>query len=165
MKKFLLIILFLVSSRVLACDCDPPDITEKFVQSEFVADVTIIKIYPNEKNERGYKADIKINKLYKGEPIKSVHVYGRSDHKFQSSCDILIPVDTQLIAYARKNKNGNYGIGMCSGLLYLNGTTPQRKKREVEILEMFKSKEIDFTDKISYGKKGHLEKNWVNSEV
>ena len=159
MKNILQITIFLFSIGVFACDCDPPKITEKYIESEFVANVTIIKIYPNQKNEQGYKADIKINELFKGEQLKSIYIYGRSDNGIGTSCDIYIPVNTKLIAYARKNKDGNFGIGMCSGLLYLNKTNQKRQKRELEILKTFKTKNINFTDKISYREKAKLHKN------
>lgn len=159
MKKILQITIFLFSIGVFACDCDEPKITEKFIESEFVANVTILKIYPNQKNEQGYKADIKINELYKGEQLKSIYVYGRSDNGIGSSCDIYIPTNTKLVAYARKNKDGNFGIGMCSGLLYLNKTNQNRQKRELDILRTFKENKINRTDKISYREKSKLNKN------
>lgn len=158
MKKILQITIFLFSIGIFACDCDPPKITEKYTQSDFVANVTIIKIYPNQKNEHGYRADIKINELYKGDRLKSIYVYGRSDNGIGTSCDIYIPENTNLIAYASKNKDGNYGIGMCSGLLYLNKTNQKRQKRKLDILETFKSKNINFTDKISYRENAKLHK-------
>jgi hypothetical protein len=61
MKNILQITIFLFSIGVFACDCSEPKITEKYIESEFVANVTILKIYPNEKNEKGYKANRKIN--------------------------------------------------------------------------------------------------------
>ncbi len=158
MKKILQITIFLFSIGVFSCDCNPPKITEKYIQSDFVANVTIIKIYPNQKNEQGYRADIKINELYKGDQLKSIYVYGRSDNRIGTSCDIYIPENTNLIVYASKNKDGNYGIGMCSGLLYLNKTNQKQQKRELDILKTFKSKNINFTDKINYREKAKLHK-------
>ena len=170
MKSILHILIFLFSIGVFACDCDRPKITEKYVQSEFVANVTILKIYPNQKNEEGYKADIKINELYKGEKLKSIYVYGRSDNRIGGSCDIHIPVNTKLIAYARKNRNGNYSIGKCSGIMYLDYSAIYRKKtlknkkelkrqiRETEILKTLKEKEIFYTNKIYFREKAKLHK-------
>ncbi|MGZ0017538.1 hypothetical protein [Yeosuana sp. AK3] len=155
MKKILQIFIILISPFAFACDCDEPKITEKYIESEFVADVTIIKIYPNQRNEGGYRANIKINELFKGERLKSIYVYGRSDNGIGTSCDIYIPVNTKLIAYARKNKEGNFAIGMCSGIFYLNEYN-KRQKREFEILRTFKSNNIKFTDKISYREKSTL---------
>jgi hypothetical protein len=159
MKNILQIIIFLFSIGVFACDCDEPKITEKYIESEFVANVTILKIYPNQKNEQGYKADIKINELFKGERLKSIYIDGRSDNGIGSSCDIYIPVNTRLVAYARKNKDENFEIGMCSGLLYLNKTNQKRQKRELEILKTLKENKVNRTDKITYLEKSKLRKN------
>lgn len=76
-----------------------------------------------------------------------------------SSCSIFIPKNTELIIYAQKNNNGKYTIGMCSGLLYLKKNNLQKQVRELDILQMFKSKGIKFTDKIIYREKGTLSKN------
>ncbi|MCH2194454.1 hypothetical protein [Kordia sp.] len=167
-KKILQITFLLFSIQAFACDCDPLNITEKYTQSDFVANVTILKIYPNQENEQGYRADIKINELFKGKPLKSIYVYGRSDNGIGSSCDIHIPANTKLIAYARKNDSGKFGIGMCSGIMYLDYSAIYKKKtsknkkelkrqiRELEILKIFKSKNIKFTDKINYREKAKL---------
>ena len=168
MKKILQLIIFLFSIGISACDCDPPKITEKYIESDFVANVTIIKIYPNKKNEQGYKADIQINELFKGERLKSIYIYGRSDNGFGTSCDIFIPINTKLIAYARKNIDGNYGIGMCSGIMYLeysrffkkktlkNKRELEKENRELEILKTFQDKNIKYTSKIRYSEKSKL---------
>jgi hypothetical protein len=156
MKKILLILIFLFSVGIFACDCDEPSITEKYIQSDFVANVTILKIYPNQKGEKGYRADIKINELFKGEILKSIYVYGQSNNGIGTSCDIFIPENTKLIAYARKNSDGNFGIGMCSGLLYLNKDNFKNAIRELEILKVFKTENIRFTDKIDYREKSNL---------
>jgi len=168
MKKILQITIFIFSIGIFACDCDPPSITEKYIESDFVANVTIIKIYPNKKNEQGYRADIRINELFKGESLKSIYVYGRSDNGFGTSCDIYIPENRKLIAYARKNKDGNFGIGMCSGIMYLDYSkffkkmTPKSKRelekenREIEILNKFKEKKIEFTSIIKFREKSKL---------
>ncbi|WP_238528668.1 hypothetical protein U8527_07485 [Kordia algicida OT-1] len=163
-------LIFLVSSfYATACSCDPPSITEKYVQSDFVANVTIVKIYPNEKNKELYRADIKINKLYKGDQLKSIYVAGNNGG-IGSSCSIFIPAKTKLIAYARKNADGKYTIGMCSGLLYIDYSGSYRKKtrknarqmknqrRELTILELFKKKNIQYTSKIQFREKAVLHK-------
>lgn len=158
MKKILQITIFIISIGTYACVCDQPSITEKYSQSDFVANIKIIKIYKNKGSKELYKVDIQIRDLYKGEKLKSIYVAGRSDGRMGSSCAIFIPENIELIAYARKNKNGEYIIGMCSGLLYLNNRYPTQKNRELEILEMFQAKDIDFTNKIDYQEKATLSK-------
>lgn len=158
MKNILQITIFLFSIGVYACTCDDPKITEKYIESDFVAKAVIVKNYKNESSKELYKADIIINQLFKGEKLKSIYVAGRSDGGMGSSCSIFIPENTELIIYARKNKDGKYSIGICSGLLYLNNLNIKRQKRELNILKMFKSKKIEFTDKITYREKAKLYK-------
>ena len=158
MKKILQITIFLFSIGVFACTCDDPKITEKFIESDFVAKARIIKNYKNESSRELYKADIIISELFKGEKLKSIYVAGRSDGGMGSSCAIFIRENTELIIYARKNKDGKYSIGMCTGLLYLNNRNIKRQQRELNILKMFNSKNIKFTDKINYREKAKLHK-------
>jgi len=159
MKKILQITIFLFSIGIFACTCDDPKVTEKFIESDFVAKARIVKNYKNESSRELYKADIVISELFKGNELKSIYVAGRSDGGIGSSCAIFIPENTELIVYARKNKDGKYSVGMCSGLLYLNKRNIKRRKRELDILKMFKSKNIDFTDKINYREKAKLHKD------
>jgi hypothetical protein len=158
MKKILQIIIFLFSIGIFACTCEVPKITEKYIESDFVAKARIIKNYKNETSKELYKADLIITELFKGEIQSSIYVAGRSDGKKGSSCAIFIPENTELIIYARKDKDGKYVIGMCSGLLYLNNRNYKRQKRELDILKMFKSQNINFTDKINYREKAKLNK-------
>ena len=154
MKKILQIFIILISPFAFACDCDEPSITEKYIQSEFVADVTIIKIYKNKKDSQGYKADIKINHLYKGSMQKSIYVDGRSDNQIGTSCDIFIPEGKRFIAYARKDKQNNLSVGMCSGILYFDQSYRNRIDREIKILETLEAKNINFTSNIYFRNQG-----------
>lgn len=159
MKNLLQITIFLCSIGIFACTCDDPKITEKFIESDFVAKARIVKNYKNQGSKELYKADIVISELFKGNELKSIYVVGRSDGGIGSSCAIFIPESTELIIYAQKNKEGKYSVGMCSGLLYLNNRNLKRQKRELDILKMFKSKNINFTDKIKYQENPKLYKD------
>jgi len=151
MKNLFASLLCFLSFSSFGCVCDDRTMTDKYIKSDFVAIVTIIKIYPNEKNSNFYRADIKINELYKGENLKSIYVYGRSNrYEIGTSCDIFIPVNTKFVAYADKSDLGFYSVGMCSGLLYLNNNRIKFQENELAILKTFKSKKIKFTDKTNY---------------
>ena len=156
MKLIVQAIILFSSIGAFACDCDEPGITEKYQHSDFIADVTILKIYPNTKNESGYKADIQVNELYKGEKLKTIYVDGRSDGGIGTSCDIYIPTGTRLIIYANKNKYGNYLTGMCSGNLYLDNKNKKRQLKEDEILDTLKGNENRWSSTIYYREKGNL---------
>ncbi|SCY29283.1 hypothetical protein SAMN05192588_2091 [Nonlabens sp. Hel1_33_55] len=154
MKNYLPLIFLFFSFFSTACSCVVPTITTKYAQSDFVANITIIKKYPNTGSEEFYRADVRIKELFKGEKVKSIYVSGRSDGKIGSSCSIYIPEGTNLIAYSQRNKGGFLKIGMCSGLLYLDKAS--KSDREIEILEEFKAKNISFIDKINYREKSDL---------
>lgn len=156
MKIVVQILILFISVGAFACDCDEPGIMEKYQQSDFIADITILKIYPNTETESGYRADMRINELYKGEKLSSIYIYGRSDGGLGTSCDIFIPAGARLIVYAQKNEESNYGTGMCSGNLHLNNSNKQRQKREREILETLKQKQINNTSSIPYRETGNL---------
>jgi len=151
MKNLFALLLFFLSFNSFGCVCDDRTMTDKYIKSDFVAIVTVTKIYPNEENSNYYKADIKIEELYKGEKLKSIYVYGRSNrYEIGTSCDIYIPVNTKFVAYADKNDLGFHSVGMCSGLLYLNKTRIKFQENELAILNTLKSKKINFTDKTNY---------------
>ncbi len=158
MKNILQITIFLFSIGVFACDCMQPNLTEKYSKSDLVARVKIVKNYLNENSDELYKTDIIINELFKGDKVNSIYVAGRSDGKFGSSCSLFIPENTELIIYTSKNKKGEYVIGMCSGLLTFYDWNIKKQEKELKILRMFKTKNINFTNKISYRNESNLQK-------
>ena len=97
------VVLLLAAEDVLACDCSHRNLTDKYMQSDFVATIKITRVYQNAGEEEIYKADIQITELFKGDSPTSVYVYGRSDGTLGSSCAIYIPENTELVAYARKD--------------------------------------------------------------
>lgn len=170
MKHLLSIALVFFSYGVFGCDCNFLNLTEKYISAEFVAAITITNIYLNEKDEQWYKADIEVNELFKGEKLESILIYGRSDGGFGSSCDIFIPSGAKLIAYSKKNQNGEVYIGMCSGFLYLDynfhlrNPTKKSKKQierqeiEIEILQLLSKKNISYSSDIPYQPDIHFSK-------
>ena len=130
MTKFLIIFISFLASPVLACDCSDIKFADKFTQSDFVAKARIIKVYPNKNDQEIYKVDILIIDLFKGEKLKSVYIEGRSDGKKGSSCNTVIPKNTELIIYASKNGNNQFSFGSCSGYLILNGEGKYRQDKE-----------------------------------
>lgn len=156
MKKFFQILLLLCTGSAFACSCAMPSFIDKYIKSDFVAKIKIIKNYKNESEELElYRADIEISEVYKGEVLESIFVLGRNDQYIGSSCAIFIPENTELIVYAFKDNDGKYKIGMCSGLVYLNTPFANDNNQELEMLAIFKSKNIVFTDKTYYQEKGN----------
>ena len=81
MKKFVLLFAVVFSVNVFACKCAYQSFGERFEKSEFIAEVEILKTYNvdfnNGEDDRFYKADIKILKLYKGKEIKNIVIKGK----------------------------------------------------------------------------------------
>mgnify|MGYP001287154102 CR=1 FL=1 len=136
----------------MACDCVISNFTQKFMRSDFVAEIKITKLYENEGSDEIYKSNIEILNLYKGDSLKSIYVAGRSDEKMGSSCAIKIPKETELIAYGYKNKDGKVVIGMCSGLTYTKKyyfINEEKITREKKMLSVLKKKNILLTNKVN----------------
>ena len=152
--RFILIFILLYSARLFACSCYTPKLEQKFSKSDFVAKVQIIKIYKNSGDEEYYKADVKINNIFKGKAIESIYVYGNNGRRFDSSCDIFIEPGEEMIVYSEKNNKGKYTVNMCSGLLYLSRpnsiVTKEHYKNEINVLEILKDKKVSFTNNIEF---------------
>jgi len=155
-NKTLLLLFLVYAGNTLACSCLSPKFAEKYIQSDFVAVAKIIKVYQNEGEEEIYKADILIRDLFKGENLKSIYIQGRSDGQKGSSCSIFIPENTELIVYAIQKSNNKFAFDSCSGYLILNRKwkySEKQEKRELGMLNMLRAKNINYTNKIWFGKK------------
>lgn len=113
--KYKLIFIFLVLSiQSFACDCSLSTPSDRFVSADFVGRIKIVKVYPNEKNARSYKADVEIVEHFKGDTIKSIYIAGRSDGRMGSSCNVYFPEGSDLLIFARIDSGGRVSFGMCS---------------------------------------------------
>lgn len=156
MKNTLLILSLLLSLKIMACGCNSLSIQSKYVKSDVVAKVKILKIYKNVDSYLYYKADILVKKMYKGKglELKSIYIYGDNDGdligRLKTSCDIFIPEGAELLIYTSKNERGEYTLGMCSGYLYLNNyhkSLKEKYKLELKILKKLKRKKVTFINK------------------
>lgn len=151
MKHLLLFIIFAIAFDANACDCSEPKFMEKYIQSDFVARVTVTETFANQGSAPHYKSDIVIHQLFKGDPVKSLSIYGSSDGKRRSSCDVFFEKGTEMLVYGRKADRGRYVFDSCSGYVIL--TTPRRnsQERELEMLDFLKQNNIVTTSKTRYG--------------
>ena len=116
-------------------------------------------MYLNESAEEVYKSDIDVLDLYKGEKLDQIYINGRSDDNMGSSCSLFIPVNTELFAYAYRDKKGRYRIGMCSGLVYFNYgpyINTERIEKEETILEILKGYNVSTPKNIRFDTNGEL---------
>ena len=151
MKYFPLFIILAIAFDTNACDCSEPKFMEKYIQSDFVARVTITETFPNQGSAAHYKSNIVIHQLFKGNPVKSISIYGSSDGKRRSSCDAFFEKGTEMLVYARKADQGSYVFDSCSGYVILTSPRRNNQERELEMLDFLKQNNIITTSKTRYG--------------
>jgi hypothetical protein len=114
MKFLLTFLVFLIGNQSFACDCAFSTLTDSFIEADFVGRIKILKVYPNQGKEELYKADVEVLEHFKGPFISSIHVVGRSDDKFDNSCSVFYPENSDLLVAAHLTSDGKYVFGMCS---------------------------------------------------
>jgi len=155
MKRLtILTILILFASKSFACKCTNQSIENKFIQSDFVAKIKMLKKYPNKENSSFYKADIQVLDLYKGDTIESIFIYGNYKDSQESACWIYTDKNEILIVYGLKAIK-NYQLDICASILRLNkksnsDATNERYQKEQKILEILKLNKVNFINKIKF---------------
>lgn len=147
---WLILVCIFSSLQSRACDCSHITFMDKYVQSDFVARIQIVKNYPNQGASLSYRSNIAIKQLFKGDPVKSILIEGSSDGKRRTSCDIYFKEGTDMLVYARRLDSGQYSFNSCSGYCVLNKTRPATEMREIEMLEFLDKNNITLTDKTFY---------------
>ncbi len=116
MKKILILFVLLNSFWVYACKCNQQSFGENFAQNDFIGEIEILKTYniSSKKNddERFYKADIKILKLYKGKSISSIIIRGKIGEIFRPACEIEVKKGDRFLIYL--NSKDNFGMSSCT---------------------------------------------------
>ncbi|MGX5854434.1 hypothetical protein ACWKW6_12345 [Dyadobacter jiangsuensis] len=124
---------------------------EKYIQSDFVARITITETFPNQGSTLHYQSSIVIHQLFKGNPASTISIMGSSDGKRRTSCDIFFKKGTEMLIYARKSDDGRYIFDSCSGYVVLTKLRRGNEKRELEMLDFLKQKGIVSTSRTRYG--------------
>nr|WP_295921805.1 hypothetical protein [uncultured Dyadobacter sp.] len=124
---------------------------DKYVRSDFVARVTVVKNFPNQGSSFFYESNIVIKQLFKGNNVKSILIEGSSDGKKRSSCDIYFKEGTEMLVYANLDSAGKYTFNSCSGYRVLNHSKFAGEGRELEMLDFLDRNKIRTTDKTFYG--------------
>jgi len=151
MKYFLLLTGFLITLTANACDCMEPKFLEKYIQSDFVARITITKTFPNQGSSFYYKSDIVIHELFKGRLASSLFIMGSSDGKQRTSCDVFLEKGSEMLVYAKKGNEDHYFFNSCAGYVVLGNIRSDKEKRELEMLNFLKQKSIVATSRTHYG--------------
>ncbi|WP_425637784.1 hypothetical protein ACPUEN_20585 [Algoriphagus yeomjeoni] len=133
MRLLCALLLFVVGNQTFVCDCGPVGLTEAFISSDFVAQIKIIEVYPNQNQDEIYKADIEIVELFKGPTLTSIYIRGRSDGKMGSSCSVYFPKGSELVIAANSFGKGMYSFGACSYTINLKNNY-RNTNRNIEVL-------------------------------
>ena len=136
MGKFLLLIGLLISTFGFACKCDYRSFGENFANNDFVAEIEILKVYNfgsnTDEDDRFYKADIKILKLYKGETISSILIRGKIEKIYRSACEIAVSKGEKFLVYL--NPNENFGMSSCTPKINLDNENITKERNAIEFL-------------------------------
>lgn len=145
MKKFIVFFAVIISVNVFACKCAYQSFGERFEKSEFIAEVEILKTYNvdfnNGEDDRFYKADIKILKLYKGKKISSILVRGKVSNIYESACEIELKVGQKMLVYL--DTESNFGMSSCTPKTDLNNENINLERKALEFLIAHKIKKTN----------------------
>jgi len=120
MKKnhFLIFLFLFLSHDLIACECAVQlnsAIEKKVTDADYVALIKVQKIMPN-KSKDDYIINVEEIKLYKGNSVKDIIVYGGNwnlHNNYATSCDLGINENEEWIIFGKKINN-EIRIGFCS---------------------------------------------------
>ena len=136
MKKIILIYCLFASTLIFACKCANQSFGENFSQNNFVAEIEILKTYnvdfKTDDEERFYKADIKILKLYKGKAVSSLLIRGKSCEINGPACEVEINAGEKFLVYL--NTNSDFGMSSCTPRRFIMDKKIDVERKAIECL-------------------------------
>lgn len=136
MEKFFVLVGLLISTFGFACKCIDQSVEVNFAKNDFVAEIEILKVYNvgsnTDEDERFYKADIKILKLYKGKFVKSILIRGKVDDIQGSACEVDVKKGEKFLIYL--NPEENFGMSSCTPAVGLNNSKIDKERKTLESL-------------------------------
>ena len=157
MKYYLLTFILLLSfSNANACSCARSwqETNNHYITSDFVGKVTINQVFDSPTKESNtFKIEVSTEKVFKGNKISTLYVYGNRGHDIISSCDVSVDKGEEWIIYATKNSEGKLAFGWCSNSKpmvkpWFDDKAKQNRQqaidRELKMLEFLASKLPNF---------------------
>jgi len=120
MKKLILLTLILAAvTKIFACRCVNESIAQEYLDADVVALITIGKTYGDRDSHimqggRLYSADVKVEKIYKGNEFKMLHAFGTTTSASSGACERLLEKGESYLVLLSKNKDGEYYVSSCS---------------------------------------------------
>lgn len=153
MKYYLLTFILILSyTNANACSCARSwqETNNHYIKSDFVGKVTINQVFDSPTKESNtYKIKVNTVKVFKGNEINTLYVYGNRGHDIISSCDVSVDKDEEWIIYATKNSEGKLAFGWCSNSKpmekpWFDGKAKQKRQqdlnRELKMLDFLSAK-------------------------
>lgn len=114
MKKLLLLFFILLSIiKVSACKCVYETLAYNYQNSDFVGIIKILKVYDENTEQRTYKAEIEIEKTYKGTTFKTMNVRGLIGNSYSGACEVNVLPNERYLIFLNKYNN-TYSISLCT---------------------------------------------------
>ncbi len=142
MKKIYLIgILFLSMSELLACDCANIRFDEAFRRSSHVASGKVIEISSYEVDPNLLKVKFEVYEEFKGSDLNEFYI--QDPQKADGMCHVYLKKGQELLVYLSSLDGGFPSYGYCSRNFSLNSL--KSHPEEIEILRRVKEKGINYT--------------------
>lgn len=151
MKKLIIVIILIsFTSKGYACSCSPVKLIDRYALADFVGTVKILNSVKDTYNPKTLNISVKTINFYKGEQINSLKIYLN-----ESMCNVYLPINSDWLIFATKDKNGELTFGYCSGQKQLNRkydinkypNLKQKRKQSIklktEVLTFLKNNEIN----------------------
>ena len=142
MKYYFLTIIFLFGySYAKACSCDLSwqETNNHYITSDFVGIVTINQVFNSPDRESNtYRIKVNTEKVFKGNQVSTLYVYGNRGHGIISSCDVgSVHQGKEWIIYATKNSKGKLAFGWCSNSKpmvkeWFDGKAKQNRQQDID---------------------------------
>lgn len=144
-KNIIFLFILFVSINIFGCKCNVQSFGENFAQNDFVAEIEILKTYnvdfKNDKENRFYKADIKILKLYKGKTISTILIRGKVGEIFGPACEVNIEKGEKFLVYL--NTKSNFGMSSCTPKTYLSDKSIETERAAIQFMQNHKIAKSD----------------------
>lgn len=131
MGKFFVFIGLFISIFGFACKCHYQSFGENFANNNFVAEIEILNVYnvgsSTDEDDRFYKADIKILKLYKGEAISSILIRGKIEKAYRSACEVVVSKGDRFLIYLDAEEN--FGMSACTPKINLDSKNIHKERK------------------------------------
>ncbi|KQS91555.1 hypothetical protein [Chryseobacterium sp. Leaf394] len=154
MKKTVFLILLLFFTKIFGCRCGTQQsIAQDYFEADFVGVITITKAYgdsilisENGFNREFYKAELKFDKIIKGQKFIFLNAFGATDDKFgihSTDCSVFLKAGEKYMIILKKDVNNLFWVNGCSRMIRLSYHNNHEEESKVikHYINLFKNLE------------------------